>query len=346
VPIRLLAIGLPLTILLGLAVAVVILPGIGLLTAFLLAVLLAPTDAGLGAAVVADPRIPMRIRQEINVESGLNDGIVTPLVLLAVAVAAAEPGGEDPAWVRFALSEIGWGVIVGIVLGVGGALLVRRAMSRDLLAGSVRWAIAPALAVIAWTLTPAMGGNAFIAAFTAGLAATATVGPASKAFAEFGETLGEVAGLAVFFLFGLLVPLIGGYSIPVVAYAVLSLTIIRMLPVAISLIGTRLSAPTVAFIGWFGPRGLASIVLTLLALGDGDVPTVPAEVAATVAATVFLSVLLHGLSAGPLTVRYGAFAKRLPDTAPEHHGGPDLATRRHHGGPAHRMAEESPRAAT
>lgn len=334
VPIRLLLIGLPLTIVLGIAFGLVVLPGLGLLAAFLLAALLAPTDAGLGQAVVADMRIPIRIRQAINVESGLNDGIVTPLVLLAIAIGGAEATGNDPEWVRFAVAEIGWGVIVGAALGVAGAGLTRWAVAHDLLAVSVRWAVAPAVAVLAWTLTPMLGGNAFIAAFTAGLAATATAGPATRNYSEFGETLGEVAGLAVFFLFGALVPLVGGYSVPVVAYALLSLTIIRMLPVAIALFGTGLSRPTVAFIGWFGPRGLASIVLTLLALGDGDVPAFPPEVAATVTVTVFLSVLVHGLSAGPLTAWYGRFAKGLPSEAHELHDAPALPTRRQSGGVA------------
>jgi NhaP-type Na+/H+ or K+/H+ antiporter len=196
------------------------------------------------------------------------------------------------------------------------------------------------VAVLAWTVTPELGGNAFIAAFTAGLAVTATSGPATNAFSEFGETLGEVAGLAVFFLFGALVPLIGGYTVPVIAYALLSLTVIRMLPVAIALIGTKLTWPTIAFIGWFGPRGLASIVLALLALGDGEVPVIPPEVAATVTVAVFLSVLAHGLSAGPLTAWYGAVAGRLAPEAHELHEAPDLRTRRQSGGAAlHRPAD-------
>jgi NhaP-type Na+/H+ or K+/H+ antiporter len=292
-----------------------------------LAVLLAPTDAGLGQAVVNDRRIPVRIRQAINVESGVNDGIVTPLVLFAVAI-EEEASGSDTAWVQFAVSQIGWGVVVGLAMGVVGARLLHWAMATGRLSPSFRWAFAPALAILAWTVTPMIGGNAFIAAFVAGIATTAAGGRLPDAFTGFGETAGELAGLAVFFLLGVLVTQIEGYSVAVLVYAVLSLTVIRMVPVALALLGTKLSLPTVAFIGWFGPRGLASIVLALLALGDGRSPTLDPGIAATVATTVVLSVVAHGLTAGPLVEAYRRFADGLPPSAPELGDTPDLPTRR------------------
>jgi NhaP-type Na+/H+ or K+/H+ antiporter len=331
-PARLLLIGLPLTIGLGVVVGLILLPGIGLAAAFLIAVLLAPTDAGLGQAVVTDRSVPVRVRQAINVESGLNDGLVTPLVLFAVAIEGSEIGGTETAWLRFAVSEIGWAILVGLILGVVGARLLRWAVTGRHLSPSFRWAVAPAFAILAWTITPVLGGNAFIAAFVAGMATTAVAGRLPNAFTQFGETSGELAGLAVFFLFGTLVPLIEGFSIPVVIYAVLSLTVVRMVPVAVALRGTKLTGPTVAFIGWFGPRGLASIVLALLALGDGRVPGLPPGVIAVVAMTVLLSVVAHGLSAGPLVRRYALHAARLPVIAPELRDAPDLAGRRLAGG--------------
>lgn len=332
VPARLLLVGLPLTIVLGVVVGLILLPEIGLVAIFLVALLLTPTDAGLGQAVVSDRTVPVRIRQAINVESGLNDGLVTPLVLFAVAIEGFEIGGSETDWLRFAVSEIGWAILFGVVLGFVGARLVRWAVTGGYLSSSFRWVVAPAIAILAWTITPMLGGNAFIAAFVAGIATTATAGRLPDAFTEFGETAGELAGLAVFFLFGTLVPLIGGYSIPVVLYAILSLTFIRMVPVAISLRGTGLSTPTLAFIGWFGPRGLASIVLALLALGDGRVPGLQPEVASVVAMTVLLSVAAHGLSAQPLVRRYARYAAGLPESAPERGDTPDLATRRLAGG--------------
>ena len=237
-------------------------------------------------------------------------------------MARARTGSGSP------VSEIGIGVVVGIALGVVGARLIRLGQGARAPVDIVPVGGRPALAILAWAITPMLGGNAFIAAFVAGMAATAAGGRLPDAFTEFGETAGELAGLAVFFLFGALVPLIDGYSIPVVAYAVLSLTVIRMLPVAVALVRTRLSLPTVAFIGWFGPRGLASIVLTLLALGDGGSPHLAPGVAATVAVTVLLSVVLHGLSAGPLVERYARFTTGLPASAPELADTPELATRR------------------
>jgi NhaP-type Na+/H+ or K+/H+ antiporter len=326
-PVRLLLIGLPLTIGLGVLVGLAILPGLGLVAAFLLAVLLAPTDAGLGQEVVTDRSIPVRIRQAINIESGLNDGLVTPLVLFAVAIEGAEIHGTEGGWIRYAVSEIGWGIAVGVVLGVIGARLVRWAVATHRLSGSFAWAVAPALAILAWTLTPMIGGNAFIAAFVAGMAATAAGGRLPDSFTQFGETAGEVAGLAVFFLFGMLIPQIGGYSLPIVVYALLSLTVIRMVPVALALRGTGLSLRTLTFIGWFGPRGLASIVLALLAVGDGRNPSLQPIVASAVAATVLLSVVAHGLSARPLVRRYGRFVTTLPASAPEFEDTPELATR-------------------
>jgi NhaP-type Na+/H+ or K+/H+ antiporter len=330
-PLRLLLLGLPLTIALGVVVGLVILPGLGLVAAFLLAVLLAPTDAGLGQEVVTARSIPVRIRQAINIESGLNDGFVTPLVLFAVAIEEAEIHDTDGGWIRFAVSEIGWGIAVGVVLGVVGARLVRWAVTTHRLSGSFAWVVAPTLAVLAWTLTPMIGGNAFIAAFAAGMAATAAGGRLPDTFTRFGETAGEAAGLAVFFLFGMLVPQIGGYSLPIVVYALLSLTVIRMVPVALALRGTGLSRRTVGFIGWFGPRGLASIVLALLALGDGRNASLQPIVASAVAATVLFSVVAHGLSSVPLVRRYGRFVTTLPASAPEFADTPDLATRRHAG---------------
>ena len=328
IPARLLLIGLPLTIALGVALALLVLPGTGFAAAFLIAVLLAPTDAGLGQAVVSDRSVPVRVRQAINVESGLNDGLVTPLVLFAVAIGGAEVGGVETDWVRFALSEIGIAVVVGLVLGVVGAGLLRRAVRSGQLAPAFRWVIAPSFAILAWAITPAVGGNAFIAAFVAGIATTAVAGRLPDEFTQFGETSGELAGLAVFFLFGTLVPHIDGFSIPVVVYAILSLTVIRMLPVAVALLGTHLRRPTVLFIGWFGPRGLASIVLALLALGDGRAPGLDPLVIAVASMTVLLSVAAHGLSAGTLVRRYGRYASTLDPAAPDLGEAPHLDSRR------------------
>jgi NhaP-type Na+/H+ or K+/H+ antiporter len=192
------------------------------------------------------------------------------------------------------------------------------------------WMAAPAIGFLAWFVAHELGGNVFVAAFAAGLAMTAAYGRVPESFLIFAEVGGELLGLMVFFLFGaLLVEMAGAISVPVVLYAVLSLTVVRMLPVAIALRGTSLRGPTVAFIGWFGPRGLASIVLTLVALGDGEgTPPFGATIAAAVAVTIALSVIAHGLSAGPAAERYGAFVATLSEDAAEHKHTTELPTRR------------------
>lgn len=317
-PARLLAIGLPLTLAAGTLVALLLFPDLPLLDAVLLAILVAPTDAALGVLVVSSPKVPIRIRQALNVESGLNDGLVTPLVLVVVVAGQAEGSGTS-GWFVDALGQIGLGVVAGAVVGAGGATMLRFASRREWVLDGARWVVAPALAFLAWFVAIELGGNAFVAAFVAGFASTATIGRVSDELLEFGEVGGELLGLAVFFMFGVLVPSLGPFDPPTILFAIAALTIVRMIPVAIALIGTRLAPATVTFMGWFGPRGLASIVLALVAIGDGAAgpPAFAPLVIAAVALTVTLSVLSHGLSAGPAVRWYGNAVARLPAGAPE-----------------------------
>ncbi len=328
-PIRLLAIGLPLTIAAGTVAALLVLPGIALIDAIIVSTLLAPTDAALGATVVNSRLVPLRIRQALNVESGLNDGLVTPIVLVAASLAAAEGEADQTAWIADAVAQILLGAGGGIAVGALGALALRVAVGRGWMLDGTRWMATPAIAFLAWFVAHELGGNVFVAAFAAGLATTAAYGRVPDAFLEFAEIGSELLGLIVFFLFGaLLVGIGGGISVPVVIYAVLSLTVVRMLPVAAALSGTGLRPPTVAFIGWFGPRGLASLVLALVAIGDGTGPPPFGDtVVAAVALTIALSVIAHGLSAGPAVARYGAFVGTLPDDAAEHEETAELPTR-------------------
>jgi len=328
-PLRLLVIGLPLTIVAGTLAALLIMPGLSLLDAIILATLLAPTDAALGAVVVNSPVVPRRIRQALNVESGLNDGLVTPIVLVAASLSLAGADAGGTAWVADAVAQIGLGAIAGIAVGGLGALALRVAVTRGWMLEGTHWMATLAIGLVAWFVAHELGGNVFVAAFVAGLAMTAVYGHIPESFLEFAEASGELVGLVVFFLFGaLLVGIAPAISVPVVIYALLSLTAVRMLPVAISLRGTHLRLPTLAFVGWFGPRGLASIVLTLVALGDGTgPPPFGVTVVSAVAVTIALSVLLHGLSAGPAVDRYGAFVATLPEDAAEHAHTVELRTR-------------------
>ena len=301
---RLLGIGLPLTIGLGTLLAFT-LPGVSdIWLALLVGAALAPTDAALGAAVMVNRAVPARIRRLLNVESGLNDGIATPFVMVALAGAAtaAHAASTGPG---SAAAELALGLLIGAAAGGGGGWLVKVGRARGWVAEGFAGAAVLGLALCCYATSVALHGNGFIAAFTGGLAFAAAGGPAAK-LVPFVEETGSMLSLLVWLMFGVIavVPALQSLTWQTVLYAVLSLTVIRMLPVAIALAGARLGRPAVLFVGWFGPRGLASVVFGLLALEDLAGPV--AKPAVTVIAfTVLLSVLAHGLSADPLAKRYG-----------------------------------------
>src|SRR4051812_31262658 len=266
VPLRLLGIGLPLTIALGALAAAVIFGQLSFWETVIVAVVLAPTDAALGQAVVVDPRVPERIREGLNVESGLNDGICVPLLFAAVAAADVQSeiaGGRGPG--ALVLEEIGYGVLCGAAAGVLIALTVREAGRRDLIAGQWRPAIPASGAALAYGSAAALGGSGFIAAFVAGIAFRLALGRDPEEINRLTEEVGGILNGTTFVLFGavLLGPVLADVNASMLLYALLSLTVVRMLPVALSLLGSRARAPTVGFLGWFGPRGLASIVFAV-----------------------------------------------------------------------------------
>jgi NhaP-type Na+/H+ or K+/H+ antiporter len=308
-PNRLLFIGLPLTMAGGALLAYLILPGVGWGPAALIAVILAPTDAALGLAVVTNPAVAVRIRRALNVESGLNDGIATPFVTFFIALVAAEESIGDRAWGLEALKQIGLAIVAAVVVGyIGGKLL---ALASDhQWTGDVSEQIAIlALALLAYEGSVAIGGNGFIAAFAGGILFGAVTRGRMETPGRFTETLGLSASFLVWSIFGaLFVGRLFSHDLagqPVI-YAIASLTVIRMVPVAIALAGTHLRPATVAFMGWFGPRGLASVVFTLIALEDLEHGGGGALLVQTATWTILLSVLLHGVSASPLAARYGA----------------------------------------
>jgi sodium/hydrogen antiporter len=312
VPARLLGIGLPLTIAAGLAAALVTLPGLTPIEAALLAIAVAPTDAALGAAVVSDERVPSRIRQGLNVESGLNDGLCVPLLLVALAFTSAEGGGES-APVQLVLEEIVFGVLGGLAAGGLGALGLRVARERQWVAGV--WApVAPLMIVgLAYGLATVLHGSGLIATFVAGLAFGTILAAGDEETASLAETLGNAMSAFTFLIFGAtVVPVtLVGLTVGPIIFAVLALTVVRMLPVAIALLGLGARLPTVGFLGWFGPRGLASIVFAVLILQAGPIPHLPL-ILATITVTILISVYAHGLTALPLTNRYVAWAAAHP----------------------------------
>lgn len=305
---RLLAIGLPLTIVLGWGLAAWFFPGLGLWLALFVGAALAPTDAALGVPVVTNPVIPSRIRQLITVESGLNDGIATPVVMLAIAGAATAAGLEHAESVGHAAVSLLVGAGVGVGVGGGGGLALRAARRRGTAAESFAGIAVLALTLAAYACALALNGNGFVAAFCGGLAFGACAGRRAPAELEFLEQTGTLLASLVWMAFGAVtVPImLGRIDARTLVYAVLSLTVVRMLPVALVSIGAGLDRLTVLFVGWFGPRGLASLVFALLALEA--LGTEADEAVTILAATVLLSVIAHGLTASPLARRYGEFA--------------------------------------
>jgi len=306
IPARLLGIGLPLTILTGFAAAVIVFPDLTWSEALLVAIILAPTDAALGQVVVTSKRVPVRIRQSLNVEAGLNDGICVPLFLVALAVALAEEGaiGHGHA-VRLVFEKIGYGVLMGVLAGAVAAAVVVHGTVRRLVDDTWLQVVPLAGALLAFTLAEAIGGSGFIAAFVGGLAFGGMRRHRGGEVAHLIEQTGAILAAVTFVLFGavLLGPAIGDLTWQIALYAVLSLTVVRMVPVAISMLGTGARRPTVAFLGWFGPRGAASIVFALLALEEGGLAH-ENVLLTTAFVTVGLSVLVHGVTAAPLAKRY------------------------------------------
>lgn len=303
-PSRMLLIGLPLSVLLGALIADYLFPSIGIWQAALLAAILAPTDAALGQSVVSNMKVPLRIRQTLNVESGLNDGIVLPVVLI-LAFLAVMSGSSQENWVKFVSLQLILGPLVGIAIGFIGAKMLSLAEEKKWVTEIGTGLASLAIAIAAYTGAETVHGNGFIAAFIAGLSFGNTFKKESLFFYEFAEAQSHLLTTFTFLMFGaVLLPSI----LPVIEwrhfiYALLSLTVVRMLPVAISLIGSGVKPITYMFLGWFGPRGLASVLFALLILQQSEIEN-KEEVLIVTFLTVALSVLLHGITAAPFSIHY------------------------------------------
>jgi NhaP-type Na+/H+ or K+/H+ antiporter len=310
IPGRLLLVGLPLTILLGFGVGSVLLGDLGIFEVALLATMLAPTDAALGKAVVTNTDVPQSVREGLNVESGLNDGICVPVLFVFLALAAGSTTGDQTLslMIRLPAEEIGIGAIVGVACAVVGVYAMRVCVDRNWLTGT--WLQIPviALALLCFAAAQSIGGSGFIAAFIGGLVFGKLAGDRKEHVLEAAEGAGDALALITWVAFGAAVvaPAIANATWPVVLYAVLSLTVVRMLPVFLCLLRTKSQPDTKLFVGWFGPRGLASIVFIVIVAGE-HLPG-QSTLAQTVAWTIMLSVLAHGLTANPLAA---AFAARL-----------------------------------
>jgi sodium/hydrogen antiporter len=307
-PARLLALGLPLTIVLGFVAAAVVFPRLEILEMALLAAILAPTDAALGKPVVANPAVPAAMREGLNLESGLNDGICVPIVviLLGLAVGTQIEGGTVGHVVWVVVEEIGIGVLIGLALTWLTIRMLRFAERQGWI--SKNWVEIPivALAAACFAAAQAAGGSGFIACFVGGLLLSGLGERHKEELLRGAEHMGEALALLTWVVFGGIVVarMIDRVTWPALLYAMLSLTVIRMVPVFLCLIGTRTSTADKLFIGWFGPRGLATIVFAILVLDE----KLPGNDTIMLAAgwTVLLSVIAHGVTANPLIRRMAA----------------------------------------
>jgi sodium/hydrogen antiporter len=329
-PARLLSAGMLLTILFGALGALAVFPRLSLWEAGILAAILAPTDAGLGQIIVNSPHVPLCIRQALNVEAGLNDGLSVPFMLFFIALAVAGTAGTESSLTLYIVEQLGYGALIGVGLGLTGGGLMGVAHRKGWIAHSWQQLGVVALPVLCALACEAAGASMFIAAFVAGLAVQAGFREAGKYSVEFTEEWGQLLNLAVFFLFGLrCTQAWDQFRLLHLLYAILSLTLVRMLPVAIALIGTRLNRASVLFMGWFGPRGLASIVLGLVYLEQETHQTGESTIRLAVMLTVLLSIFAHGLSAMPGMRLYARSIKALPLDAPEHKDGGARPTTAH-----------------
>ena len=310
-PIRLLLLGLPLTILLGIGMGVLLIDKLSLFEIALLATLLAPTDAALGKAVVTNEAVPDDVRQGLNVESGLNDGICVPILFVFLALATGKAGEEGPWQLALMLvaEEIGIGLVVGLGLTGLAALMLKYAWEKQWLTPT--WVQVPvvALAFGCFSLAQLTGGSGFIGAFAGGLLFGIVAKRARDEFLRAAEAAGDVLALITWVIFGSAVvgQAVGHFNWLILLYSVLTLTVIRMLPVFIALTGTGMSAEGKLFVGWFGPRGLASIVFAVIVV-NAKLPH-SGPIAMTAVCTIILSILAHGISANPWAQ---AFGRRSP----------------------------------
>lgn len=303
-PIRLLSIGLPLTMILGAVIAIPMFPDIKPLILILMAFILSPTDAALGQAVVTGEQVPRRIRQTINVESGLNDGIGLPPILVCIALlsGSAGEGFDGEYWMGFVAKQFIYGPLIGGLIGWAGGKLVEMAVNKGMMTTIYQMLSSVTIAVLSFSGAELLGGNGFIAAYVAGMLLGTHNELVRERMKEFGEAGSQIMILFIFLLFGIiLVPLSYQlWDLRALIYAILSLTVVRMVPVAISLIKSGLDLKTNLFIGWFGPRGIASVLYMLMAIIQLGTEGYE-QMVSIITLTVLLSIFLHGISAVPLS---------------------------------------------
>ena len=325
---RLLAFAMPMVIVFGAIVAALLFDELTLWEAAILAVILAPTDAGLGQAIVHSARVPSGVRQSLNVEAGLNDGLAMPFFTLFIGLARFDDPSKNTSIVQFTLEQIGYGIGIGVLFGSIGGWLLQQASRRRWVTDTYHQLTLVALGLASFVVALEVGGNEFIAPFVAGLFVKWSFEDAGQEMESFSEAWGGSLNSLVFFTFGMVVVqdldqiTVGSWT-----FAVLSLTAVRLLAVAIALLGAGLRPASVVFIGWFGPRGLASIVLGLILVKKSALIPGQEVIEGAVMATVLLSIVAHGMTTNIGIKWYANRVDALPPTAPEREADEDLTSR-------------------
>ncbi len=306
IPYHLLLVGLPITIVLGVLMGKLIFPEMSWIELGILSTVLAPTDAALGEPVVNNKIVPSKIREGINVESGLNDGICVPILLLLFAMHTFDV--NEHVTLGFTLSlfvkEIGIGLLVGVLVVYLGGSLIKYGLPRHWVESSWKPSVIIIMALTCFSLAQAIGGSGFIAAFIGGIIFN-KISKDSKVEMLVGALgVGKILNAMVWIIFGSVVtariiPLI---TLPIILYALASLTAIRIIPVILCLSTNKISHYSKFFIAWFGPRGLASIVFGAMVLEE-HIPH-GTTIVVTTCCTILLSVFAHGISAEPMTRFY------------------------------------------
>jgi sodium/hydrogen antiporter len=311
---RLLGVALPLTLLAAVGVGFLLLPGVGFWLLAVLATVVVPTDFAPAAALIRDRRVPARLRELLNVESGLNDGLVAPLFLFSLAAAKAHDSNKVAIHALFeavpaVLIAIGVGASIGFA---GGKLLSRSWRHHWTQPTALRLGVA-ALPLMTYALALVLHGNGFVAAFVAGAFFSLATRELPDDALNLTEDVGLLLSLIVWFIFGRVINQVvaAGITWRVVGYAILVVTVARIVPVMLALLGTTISSRDALFLGWLGPRGLATIVFGLLAFID--LTGTDADLVADVmVSTVVVSLVLHGLSYGPIAALYGRRQQERP----------------------------------
>ena len=309
VPLRMLALGMPLTMAVGTLAAAPFFPEFTLVELALLAAVLTPTDAALGQVVVSSEQVPIRVRQGLNVESGLNDGIALPAIFILATLAGGHPE-EGHNWPLFVAGQLLLGPLAGASAGFLGGKLLTHARAAKWMNHTFEQLAGVSIALLAFSGAELIHGNGFIAAFVAGLTIGNTARSACHCLYEFAEAEGQLLALLAFLFFGMTMApeALATLSWESVGYVALSLTVVRMLPIALSLAGTGLQLPTKLFLGWFGPRGLATILFAILILDESQTAN-GQQIVAVAMTAVLISVVAHGATALPLAKAYGAYVQ-------------------------------------